>query len=234
MIYRPVRERSPESIVKSVIDGVDHAGYDETSLTSLSTADYSCITPLVREVAGKLRDKKVSLSVSSLRAYGLGEEILDQMAQMRITGLTFAPEAGTQRMRDVVNKNITEEHVAESAERVFGRGWNRLKLYFMIGLPSEQDEDVRRHRRDRRAHAAHRAQARGQAGRGDRVGVLARAQAAHAVPVVRAGLDRRDRAQAVHAAPDASASAACASRCTTAASAPSRACCRAATAAWAT
>jgi radical SAM family uncharacterized protein/radical SAM-linked protein len=142
MIYRPVRERSPESIVKSVVDGVDRAGYDETSLTSLSTADYSCITPLVRQVAGLLRDRKVSLSVSSLRAYGLGEEILDQMAQMRITGLTFAPEAGTQRMRDVVNKNITEAHVAESAERVFGRGWNRLKLYFMIGLPSEEDIDV--------------------------------------------------------------------------------------------
>ncbi|HKE15424.1 MAG TPA: TIGR03960 family B12-binding radical SAM protein [Kofleriaceae bacterium] len=142
MIYRPVRERSPGSIVKSVLDGVDQAGYDETSLTSLSTADYSCITPLVREVAGKLRERKVSLSVSSLRAYGLGEEILDQMAQMRITGLTFAPEAGTQRMRDVVNKNITEAHVAESAERVFGRGWNRLKLYFMIGLPTEEDDDV--------------------------------------------------------------------------------------------
>ena len=142
MIYRPVRERSPESIVKSVLDGVDRAGYDETSLTSLSTADYSCITPLVREVASRLRQKKVSLSVSSLRAYGLGEEILDEMAQMRITGLTFAPEAGTQRMRDVVNKNITEAHVAQSAERVFGRGWNRLKLYFMIGLPTEQDDDV--------------------------------------------------------------------------------------------
>ncbi|HYU15544.1 MAG TPA: TIGR03960 family B12-binding radical SAM protein [Candidatus Acidoferrum sp.] len=142
MIYRPVRERSPASIVKSVLDGVDRAGYDETSLTSLSTADYSCITPLVAEVAGRLREKKVSLSVSSLRAYGLGEEILDHMAQMRITGLTFAPEAGTQRMRDVVNKNITEAHVAESAERVFGRGWNRLKLYFMIGLPGEDDDDV--------------------------------------------------------------------------------------------
>jgi radical SAM family uncharacterized protein/radical SAM-linked protein len=142
MIYRPVRERSPESIVKSVLDGVERGGYDETSLTSLSTADYSCITPLVREVAGALRERKVSLSVSSLRAYGLGEEILDQMAQMRITGLTFAPEAGSQRMRDVVNKNITEAHVAESAERVFGRGWNRLKLYFMIGLPGEEDEDV--------------------------------------------------------------------------------------------
>ncbi len=143
MIYRPVRERSPESIVESVVKGVEKAGYDETSLTSLSTADYSCITPLVREVSKRLADKKVSLSVSSLRAYGLGDEILDEMASSRITGLTFAPEAGSQRMRDVVNKNVTEKHIEESAERVFVRGWNRLKLYFMIGLPTETDEDVR-------------------------------------------------------------------------------------------
>ena len=142
MIYRPVRERSPGSIVDSIVGGVEKGGYDETSLTSLSTADYSCITPLVAKVAGELRSRKVSLSVSSLRAYGLGEDILDEMAQMRITGLTFAPEAGTQRMRDVVNKNITEAHVAQSAERVFARGWNKLKLYFMIGLPTEQDDDV--------------------------------------------------------------------------------------------
>jgi radical SAM-linked protein len=142
MIYRPVRERSPASIVESVIGGVERAGYDETSLTSLSTADYSCITPLVTKVMGELAGRKVSLSVSSLRAYGLGDEILDQMASSRITGLTFAPEAGTQRMRDVVNKNVTEEHVEQSAERVFQRGWNRLKLYFMIGLPTETDEDV--------------------------------------------------------------------------------------------
>ena len=143
MIYRPVRERSPESIVESVVRGVEKAGYDETSLTSLSTADYSCITPLVREVGKRLAKKKVSLSVSSLRAYGLGDEILDEMASSRITGLTFAPEAGTQRMRDVVNKNVTEDHIEQSAERVFKRGWNRLKLYFMIGLPTETDEDVR-------------------------------------------------------------------------------------------
>jgi len=142
MIYRPVRERSPESIVGTLMDGVERAGYDETSLTSLSTADYSCITPLVKEVMGKLRERKVSLSVSSLRAYGLNEDILDEMAQMRITGLTFAAEAGTQRMRDVVNKNITEAHIEESAHRVFRRGWHRLKLYFMIGLPTEEDLDV--------------------------------------------------------------------------------------------
>jgi radical SAM-linked protein len=84
----------------------------------------------------------VSLAVSSLRAYGLNEELLDEMSSVRATGLTFAPEAGTQRMRDVINKNITEEHVTASAERVFGRGWNRMKLYFMIGLPTERDEDV--------------------------------------------------------------------------------------------
>lgn len=142
MIYRPVRERSPESIVESLMNGVDKAGYDETSLTCLSTADYSSITPLVKEVMSKLKPKKVSLSVSSLRAYGLGEEILDEMASMRITGLTFAPEAGTQRMRDVVNKNVTEAHIEESTHRIFERGWNRLKLYFMIGLPTEEDEDV--------------------------------------------------------------------------------------------
>jgi radical SAM family uncharacterized protein/radical SAM-linked protein len=142
MIYRPVRERSPDSIVESLVSGVDVAGYDETSLTSLSTADYACITPLVKRVMSELRERKVSLSVSSLRAYGLGEDILDEMASMRITGLTFAPEAGTQRMRDVVNKNVAESHIEESTHRVFERGWHRLKLYFMIGLPTEQDEDV--------------------------------------------------------------------------------------------
>jgi radical SAM family uncharacterized protein/radical SAM-linked protein len=143
MIYRPVRERSPASIVKSIVDSVETAGYDETSLTCLSTADYSCITPLVKEVMSRLRDRKVSLAVSSLRAYGLNEELLDELASVRATGLTFAPEAGTQRMRDVINKNVTEAHIAESAQRVFSKGWSRLKLYFMIGQPTETDEDVR-------------------------------------------------------------------------------------------
>jgi radical SAM family uncharacterized protein/radical SAM-linked protein len=143
MIYRPVRERSPESIVRTIVGQVETAGYDETALTSLSTADHSCITPLVKDVMARLRPKKVALGVSSLRAYGLNEDLLDEMASVRATGLTFAPEAGTQRMRDVVNKNVTEAHIRESSERVFRRGWNRLKLYFMIGLPTETDEDVR-------------------------------------------------------------------------------------------
>ncbi len=143
MIYRPVRERSPEAVVEAILGGVKNGGYDETSLTCLSTADYSCVTPLVKEVMSRLRAKKVSLGVSSLRAYGLNEELLDEMASVRATGLTFAPEGGTQRMRDVINKNVTEEHIRDSAERVFRKGWSRLKLYFMIGQPTETDEDVR-------------------------------------------------------------------------------------------
>ncbi len=142
MIYRPVRERSPDQIIDAVLGGVRKGGYDETAITSLSTADYSCVTPLVTNLMKKLRDEKVSLSVSSLRAYGLNEELLDELSSVRATGLTFAPEAGTQRMRDVINKNITEAHITESAERVFSRGWTRMKLYFMIGLPTERDEDV--------------------------------------------------------------------------------------------
>ncbi|MGE5183489.1 MAG: TIGR03960 family B12-binding radical SAM protein [Acidobacteriota bacterium] len=143
MIYRPVRERSPESIRQSLLDGVERAGYEETGLTCLSTADFSSITPLVKQLAGELRKRGVSMSVASLRAYGLNEDLLDELALTRISGLTFAPEAGTQRMRDVVNKNVTEAHVEESSRRVFARGWHRLKLYFMIGLPTEEDDDVR-------------------------------------------------------------------------------------------
>lgn len=143
MIYRPVRERSPDSIAESLIRGVERAGYDETGLTCLSTADFSSITPLVKRLAGELRKRGVSMSVASLRAYGLNEDLLDELALTRISGLTFAPEAGTQRMRDVVNKNVTEAHIEESTRRVFSRGWHRLKLYFMIGLPTEEDDDVR-------------------------------------------------------------------------------------------
>ncbi len=143
MIYRPVRERDPEQIVATVVEAVKKSGQDEVSLTSLSTADTSCIAPLIKKVVEKLEPEQVSLGVSSLRAYGLSDDLLDELKQVRATGLTFAPEAGTQRMRDVVNKNVTEEQLIETAQRVFGKGWDRMKLYFMIGLPTEQDEDVR-------------------------------------------------------------------------------------------
>jgi radical SAM family uncharacterized protein/radical SAM-linked protein len=142
MIYRPVRERDPDAIVRSVVDGVKRGGYDETSLTALSTADVSCITPLVKRVMKELKRDQVSLSISSLRAYGLNEDLLDEISSVRATGLTFAPEAGTQRMRDVINKNVTEEDITASAEKIFSRGWSRMKCYFMIGLPTETDEDV--------------------------------------------------------------------------------------------
>ncbi|RYZ57684.1 MAG: radical SAM protein, partial [Proteobacteria bacterium] len=143
MIYRPVRERDPDKIVDTVVAAVKKAGYDEASLTSLSTADYSCIAPLIKKVTDKLAPEKVSLGVSSLRAYGLEENVLDDLQRVRASGVTFAPEAGSQRMRDVVNKNVTEEQLQATAERVFSRGWNAMKLYFMIGLPTEEEEDVR-------------------------------------------------------------------------------------------
>ncbi len=142
VIYRPVRERDPVAVIDALMGGIRKGGYDETSLASLSPADYSCVTPLVRRAMATLRDDKVSLSVSSLRAYGLDEELLGDLAAGGITGLTFSPEAGTQRMRDLINKNVTEDDILETAERVFSRGHQRMKLYFMIGLPTETDEDV--------------------------------------------------------------------------------------------
>ncbi len=142
MIYRPVRERDPEIVVDTVMRALEKSGQDEVSLTALSTADVSCISPLIKRLVEKTAPERVSLSVASLRAYGLGEELLDDMRKVRASGLTFAPEAGTQRMRDVINKNVTEEQLLETAERVFSRGFDKMKLYFILGLPTEQDEDV--------------------------------------------------------------------------------------------
>ncbi len=143
MIYRPVRERDPDQIVETIVSAVKKSGYDEASLTSLSTADYSCIAPLIKKVADRLAPEKVSLGVSSLRAYGLEEDVLDDITRVRAQGVTFAPEAGSQRMRDVVNKNVTEEQLMTTAERIFSRNYASMKLYFMIGLPTEEEEDVR-------------------------------------------------------------------------------------------
>ncbi len=142
MIYRPVRERNPENVVQMMMDGLKNGGFDEASLTCLSTADYSAVTPLVIELLDKLHKENATLGISSLRAYGLDNRILDKLAEVKNTSLTFAPEAGSQRMRDVINKNISEEDLLKTAENVFSRGWSKMKLYFMIGLPTEEDEDV--------------------------------------------------------------------------------------------
>ncbi len=142
IIYRPVRERSPDAVVKAVLDGVDKAGFAETSLTALSTADVSCINPLIKALTPELRRRKVKLGVASLRAYGLDSSLLDEIKTVGITGLTFAPEAGTQRMRDVINKNVSDEDILTSARRIFERGYDRIKMYFIMGLPTETEEDV--------------------------------------------------------------------------------------------
>ena len=142
MIYRPVRERNPENVVQMMMDGLKNGGFDEASLTCLSTADYSAVTPLVIELLDKLHKENATLGISSLRAYGLDNRILDKLAEVKNTSLTFAPEAGSQRMRDVINKNVSEEDLMQTAVNVFSRGWTKMKLYFMIGLPTEEDEDV--------------------------------------------------------------------------------------------
>ncbi|MFL6214936.1 MAG: TIGR03960 family B12-binding radical SAM protein [Blastocatellia bacterium] len=142
-IYRPVRERDPKAIVNTLIDGIEKGGYDETSLTSLSTADYTCLEPLVKMLGTELERRKVSFSVSSLRASGVKESLAREIARVRKTGFTIAPEAGTQRMRDVINKNVTEEDVLKSCAVAFEEGWSAMKMYFMIGLPTETEEDVR-------------------------------------------------------------------------------------------
>ena len=142
MIYRPVRERRPEDIVDAVLAGTDAAGFAETSLTALSTADVSCIDPLIKTLVPELAKRKVSLGIASLRAYGLNEDMLDEIKRVGIDGLTFAPEAGTQRMRDVINKNVSDEDILASARRIFERGYERMKMYFIMGLPTETDEDV--------------------------------------------------------------------------------------------
>lgn len=141
-IYRPVRERDPKQIVDTIIDGIEKGGYDETSLTSLSTADYTCLEPLVKMLGTELERRNVSFSVSSLRASGVTESLAREIARVRKTGFTIAPEAGTQRMRDVINKNITEQDVMNSCSVAFEEGWSAMKMYFMIGLPTETDEDV--------------------------------------------------------------------------------------------
>jgi len=141
-IYRPVRERDPKQIVDTIIDGIEKGGYDETSLTSLSTADYTCLEPLVKMLGTELERRNVSFSVSSLRASGITESLAREIARVRKTGFTIAPEAGTQRMRDVINKNITEQDVMNSCSVAFEEGWSAMKMYFMIGLPTETDDDV--------------------------------------------------------------------------------------------
>ena len=143
MIYRPVRERSADDIVRDALAQLRYTGQEELSLTSLSTTDHSEISDVLRRLSTALRGKAVTIGLPSLRLDSFGIEMARLVGEGSRGGLTFAPEAGTQRMRDVINKNITEADLLDTARVAFEGGWRRLKLYFMIGLPTETDDDVR-------------------------------------------------------------------------------------------
>lgn len=141
-IYRPIRERKRSTLMNMARDLVSCTGYDEISLFSLSSGDYSEIREIVPELLDEFHDKRVSLSLPSLRIDSFLKDSLEKISSVRKTGLTFAPEAGTQRLRDVINKGVTEADLLESVHEAFESGWSGVKLYFMIGLPTETDEDI--------------------------------------------------------------------------------------------
>ena len=141
-IYRPVRERTKETLLEQTRDLVSCTGYDEVSLLSLSTGDYSELHELLPQIIDDMAAQKVSVSLPSLRIDSLLKDDLEKMQTVRKGGLTFAPEAGTQRMRDVINKNVTEDDLLRAVTDAFTAGWCGVKLYFMIGLPTETDEDI--------------------------------------------------------------------------------------------
>jgi len=142
MVYRPYREKSPEVLDRCAQALFAHTGYSEISLSSLSISDYSELDPLIDRLLKWTDDKKVSLSLPSMRIDAFYEQLMKKVMSVRKSGLTFAPEAGTQRLRDVINKNITEEEILTACRKAFDAGRNELKLYFMNGLPTETDEDI--------------------------------------------------------------------------------------------
>ncbi len=142
IIYRPVRERSPNTILDLVRRSLDNTGYDDLSLLSLSTGDYTCLGPIMENLMAICRDDRVAVSLPSVRADSLTPGLMELIRTVRKTGFTIAPEAGSQRLRDVINKNITDEDVVGTVRHAFEQGWRVIKLYFMIGLPTETDADL--------------------------------------------------------------------------------------------
>ncbi len=141
-IYRPIREKSADVVNEQSRKLIDSTGYDEISLCSLSTSDYTEIEPLLDKMLSWTVDGKINVALPSLRVDNFSEELMEKLTAVRRSGLTFAPEAGTQRLRDAINKNVTEEEVMETARKAFSGGWTGVKLYFMIGLPTETLDDV--------------------------------------------------------------------------------------------
>ena len=141
-VYRPVRNRSKDLCVRYGVEACNDSGYQEVTLSSLSTSDYPQLTELCDDLENFCKERHVNLSLPSLRADNFSMSLMQRLAKGRKTGLTFAPEAGTQRLRDVINKNVTQEELLASCRTAFAGGYNAVKLYFMLGLPTETDEDV--------------------------------------------------------------------------------------------
>lgn len=139
---RPVRKKSPEVLYRQAIELLEKSGNNEITVSSLSTSDYRGLKELTDELIPYCQANKVNLSVPSLRADNFSRELMEKLQTVRKSGLTFAPEAGTQRLRDVINKNLTEDEILNTCTQAFSGGWNNVKLYFMLGLPTETDEDV--------------------------------------------------------------------------------------------
>ncbi len=142
MIYRPVRERNPQEIVGIAESGLQETGFEDLSLLSLSSGDYSCVLPLVRELMARVANHHVAVSFSSLRADGNISLLMEEIKKVRKTSFTIAPEAGSQRIRDAINKGLTEEQILHTAREIYEGGWDLIKLYFMVGLPMEQKNDI--------------------------------------------------------------------------------------------
>ena len=141
-IYRPLRERTPEDVEKLIAASLASTGYEEMALSSLSAGDYSCLGPLLSRLMSRYAGQRVSVSLPSMRVGTLSPEVVAEVRRVRKSGFTLAPEAGTSRLRDVVNKGIDEADLEREVEKVFEAGWETIKLYFMIGLPTERDEDM--------------------------------------------------------------------------------------------
>ena len=141
-IYRPIREKSSDTVNRQAKCLCDTTGYDEVSLCSLSTSDYSGIEQLIPQMFSWALPEKINVSLPSLRVDNFSEELMEELKKVRKSGLTFAPEAGTQRLRDAINKNVTEEEVLSTAAQAFRGGWTSVKLYFMMGLPTETLDDI--------------------------------------------------------------------------------------------
>ncbi len=142
MIYRPVRERTVEQIFKLADEGIEKSGFEELALLSLSTGDHSCINDILPKLMDRFADENVSVSMPSMRVGTLSHTVMDQIKRVRKTGFTVAPEAGSERLRQVINKGITEEDLLTTCRDAFRLGWNTIKLYFMIGLPTETSDDI--------------------------------------------------------------------------------------------